>query len=627
MTKACKHSRLALAALAVAFSHTHIGHAQPAPADLKASYGFLVGAREQGGALYAATASELRGRRLPLSFVDSAAYWGEHVCQGSAAVCGITDFYDVQSYTLRPDKNVAGDLQTERVNIHNGVNIYDGATWQIAVMVGRVRNGFAIPGGEDAYALVSNQNRLLQLGYSGDAKPAVPHQYRALTHANTFRYNGTIVEDPARAFVFRTLPRAWLSVDPLLDSLYDDWIKATGLPLTNSAYQRGKISWTDWKPISGENAWAFLIGPLQAAYLHYHVEQKKPFVPFRELAIQNALAILPTFAAMQSELGALYYAPQGTVANQGDDLVNPYEVAVENNFSLYAGLNILRQTLLATRANDKQLSPADQIKIRDALTLIDAMIKGGKLGANRSTQGLLSFFKNFAWRDGEFMQGGFANSPAVSASWRPRLHPKAVDVNTWGIAALGAAQIDEWFGFGAAFNNWQKTKGWGGYGVGKNLWGVGFSDLDGNGIDAAGNYRQGIMSAEWTAGAIAAVRNMLAYYGSFPKTAADYAVARGYVDSLRSDEQSMLAALGNLRGDRYASAGFPDTPKDFNKLITPAQGVYLYASKRYMIPFGWYANPLPSTCSTAWVVMLDNRFDPFNYGGKPAFTKTPQYPR
>lgn len=610
------------AMLTVIFCHTPIIHAEAVSrvptgkSELMASYGFLVGAREQGGALYTATAGELRGRRLPLSFVDSAAYWGEHVCQRSAAMCAITDFYDVQSYTLRPDKNAAGDLQTERVNIHNGVNIYDAATWQIAVMAGRVRNGFALPGGDDAYALVSNQNHLLKLGYSGDAKPAVPNQYRALTQGNTFRYNGSIVEEPGRAFVFRTLPRAWLAVDPLLDSRYGEWIAAKGLPLANSAYQRGKISWTDWKPISGENAWAFLIGPLQAAYLHYHLEQIKPFVPFRELAIQNALDILPTFAAMQSELGAIYYAPQGTVANQGDDLVNPYEVAIENNFSLYAGLNILRQTLLATRTHDKQLSPADQIKIRDALTLIDAMIKGGKLSANRSTQGLLAFFKNFAWRDGEFMQGGFANSPAVSASWRPRQHPKAVDVNTWGIAALGTKQIDEWFGFGAAFNNWQKTKEWGGYGVGKKLWGVGFSDLDGNGIDAQGNYRQGIMSAEWTAGAVNAVRNMIAFYGKTAKTASDYTEAQRYVAELRSDEQSMLKGLDNLRVDRYTEANFPGEPKDFGKFFAEKNGAYLYASKRYMIPFGWYANPLPSTCSTAWVVMLASGFDPFAYSGR-----------
>ena len=42
---------------------------------------------------------------------------------------------------------------------------------------------------------------------------------------------------------------------------------------------------------------------------------------------------------------------------------------------------------------------------------------------------------------------------------------------------------------------------------------------------------------------------------------------------------------------------------------------YLYASKRYFIPFGWNANPLPSTCSTSWVIMLQKHFNPFVLGG------------
>ena len=118
----------------------------------------------------------------------------------------------------------------------------------------------------------------------------------------------------------------------------------------------GKITWTDWKPITGENSWAFLIGPLQAAYLHYIVEQKRTFVPLEDSVVRNALALLPTFAAMQSPSGGMYYAPAGTVANQGDQLVDPYVVSVENNLSLYAGLTILRSTLLAIRTHATKLS-------------------------------------------------------------------------------------------------------------------------------------------------------------------------------------------------------------------------------------------------------------------------------
>jgi len=47
---------------------------------------------------------------------------------------------------------------------------------------------------------------------------------------------------------------------------------------------------------------------------------------------------------------------------------------------------------------------------------------------------------------------------------------------------------------------------------------VGYSDEDGNGRAADGRYREGILSAEWTAGAIVAVRNLLQTYRAVPAT-------------------------------------------------------------------------------------------------------------
>ena len=32
-------------------------------------------------------------------------------------------------------------------------------------------------------------------------------------------------------------------------------------------------------------------------------------------------------------------------------------------------------------------------------------------------------------------------------------------------------------------------------------------------------------------------------------------------------------------------------------------------------PWGWYANPIGATCSTAWAVMHDHDFNPFLLGG------------
>ncbi|WP_306549492.1 hypothetical protein [Desulfobulbus sp.] len=584
--------------------------------DLEASYRFLTSDRAAGGILYTATAGKLQGRRLPLSFYDSAAYWGEHVC--AAADCAVVDVYNPHTYTLTPAPSVAGDLQTERVNTHNGANIYDAAAWQIAVMLGRAINGLSAPTGEDVYALASNQNMLLREGHSGDSSHPTPNEIKAVTAGSVFVYNGQRVDDPRRAYSFRMTPRSWLSKDPFAGTPYSRHLTLANPPADNKEYQPGKVSWTDWKPITGENSWALLLGPLQAAALHYQIEKKSTFVPFHDPALGNALAMLPTFAAMQSSLGAVYYAPAGTVANQGDQLVDPYFVAVENNISLYAGLQVLQSVLQTTLRQEKGLSPTDRASIEAALQLSGAMIHGGNIGTPdkpRASDGLLAFFKNAAWRDGEFVQGGRADAPGAASRWQPSLETKAVDVNTWGIAALGGEQIDAWFGFGAGYRNWSQVKRWGGYGKGTTLWGVGFSDQDGNGIDPDGNFRQGVLSVEWTAGAVTMVRSLIAHYQAIADASPNYAQARQFVESLRQDEQSMLAAMETLRADTYASADFNGKPNNYNKLLPLSTKPYLYASKRYFIPFGWYANPLPSTCATAWMIMIKNNYNPFLPGG------------
>jgi hypothetical protein len=584
--------------------------------DLKNTYRFLVSDRKTNkGALYAGTAGDLNGAWLPLSFYDSPQYWGLYVCTGENFPCVVTDTYDSASFALKPEQNLAGDLQTERVNVHNGANIYDAATWQIAVMLGDVVNKFGNTTKQSGRELAQNQNRLLSMGYYGNAQKTDLHAIRAATQGETFIYNGQPLKRDLHAYAFRMIPRDWLSIDPLSGSIYAAWITAKELPALNTDYRRGKITWSDWKPVTGENAWAFLLGPLHAAYIHYVLHEHGTFVPYRDLAIQNALAILPTFAAMQSPIGAVYYAPAGTLSNQGKQLVNPHQVAIENNFSLYAGLKVLNETLRATLKNDGSLTNEDKAAINTAFNIIDVMIRGGTVGGNKRTEGLLAFFKTKAWRNGEFIQGGLANDPNQKLTWVPTVDPQAVDVITWGVAALGPKTIDEWFGAGAAYNSWQQLKTWGAYGVDKTLWGVGYSNQDGNGINLDGTYKQGVLSSEWTAGAINMLRSMIHYYKQ-AKTTANATQTDAYVAKLKEDELAMLAGVQRLRFDNYVKTQFPGKPQNYSRLITQSSGSYLYASKRYPIPFGWYANPIPSTCSTAWIIMLADDFDPFTYGGR-----------
>lgn len=572
--------------------------------ELQASYDFLVRERTAGGVLLDFSLGQARAQyQLPASYLDTHAYWGAYVCESSKAKCAVHDTYNSVTYELVPAAGPAGKLQVERVNAHNGANIYDAATWQIAVVLGAVKGRLRQSSPTSAYALASGLTEVLHQSARRDDANVAPGTKRAVTVGTSFVYNGAAISDDARAYAFRTLAPEWIARDPLMDSPHASWITAGNLPLTNPAYEAGRITWSDWKPITGENAWAFLIGPLHAAYLHHVVERKEAFIPFKDLSIQNALGVLPTFAAMQSAIGAIYYAPAGTIGNEGDGAVNPYQVSVENNFSVYAGLGLLRETLRASLKDQA----ADRARIEQALILIDTMIHGGEIGPGRKTKGLLSFFKDAAWREGGFVQGGLANDPRQRNDWMPTTSPKAVDVDTWGIAALGTKRIDAWFGDGAAFATWQRLKRWGGYGVGSTLGGVGYSDQDGNGVGENGAYRQGVLSAEWTAGAVNAVRNMIVHYAGNQK----------YLASLKADEAAMMAGLQDLRIDRYTSAAIPGKPDRYAKLVSVPTKPYLYASRRYHIPFGWYANPLPSTASTAWVIMLAYGYDPFGFGGAP----------
>lgn len=189
-----------------------------------------------------------------------------------------------------------------------------------------------------------------------------------------------------------------------------------------------------------------------------------------------------------------------------------------------------------------------------------------------------------------------------------------MDVSTWGVAVIGQPLLDNWFGFGASFRAWEKVKEWGGfYGQDGSIWGVGYSDQDANGI----------LSGEWTAGAINLVRVLIAQYKA-AQTSSKYTpeqqtLAQEYVEQLAQDEQSMVAGLETLRSDQYASEGAYDTvrPDNYSSLINlPSDNLaYIYASKRYMTPFGWQANPLPSTASTAWAVMVHYNYNPFTLGG------------
>ncbi|MCH9610706.1 MAG: hypothetical protein S4CHLAM81_05750 [Chlamydiales bacterium] len=583
-------------------------------AEAQKALNFLTDSSDKVGFTYKGTIGALDNLDLPLSYYSTADYWGKYVGTLPGNDLTVVDVYNGNDYTLTPDPtSPGGDLQVERVNVYNGTDIYDAACWQVALAV-CAKGGLKSLSGTNLFNMAANQDTLLKVGYDGNSSQVQPDANRATTQANgTFTYNGQRIQTPNNAYFFRMVTRNWLSTDPFLGTPYMKYVTAQGLP-PSSDYEAGKITWLDWKPITGENAWAFFIGPLQAAYLQEKTNGSH-YVPFASTAVQNAVGALFALRCMQSELGGIYYACKGSLGNQGDQPVNPYEVSVENNASALGGLKIFQQILNDELQYESDLTAEQKKQVEETLADIKTMIHGGTTPQGKQTAGLLSFFKNQAWdaNDGIFYQGGLANDPKESSDWVPTVEPKAVDVSTWGIAVLGQPLLDSWHGFGTAYKVWEDVKNWGGFfGPDKTIWGVGYSDKDGNG--SSGDYKKGIISAEWTAGAINLLRCLIVQYGESKEPQ-----AKQYVANLQKDHDNMFKHLMSLRSDQYPTAAAYNTtrPADYSNLVPIPKDklAFIYASKRYMIPFGWFANPLPSTTSTSWTLMLHFNYNPFKAGG------------
>lgn len=535
---------------------------------------------------------------LPLSYYSTAGYWGDYICnvwagQNSADCTVVVQDHAIgtPSYYRNGEGSPGAQLQLERVDATAGTDIYDAACWQIALALGASKglSDNTLPP-KMLFSLVANTTNRLSPSVQG---------IRAVMENFLYGYRGSI-DNASEAYAFRLVGNDFWAADPLWGNCrYGHYITFD----SSITDQIGSITWPDWKPITGENGWAFLIGPLQADYLQSTASTG--YIPFQSQSIQNALYVLYAFQQMQCTIGAFYYAPGGSEGNTGAIPIG--EISVENNFSCLAGLVIFKQVLETTLSKDSTLTAEDTSKIRLAINLICILIWGGKT-PDGQTDGLLKFLQTKAWNaaEGIFYQGG----TYVQGGWTPTSEPKAVDVDTWGLTVLGPESIDHWFGAGTAFTVWQNVKQWGSFSHNGQLWGVGYSDAD----------NHSIMSAEWTAGAINAVRCLMVYYQS---DAAKFA-------SLQADHDAMMTNILNLRTDKYLAAGFPNGIENpYFAYVNPPEGhlAFLYASKRYAIPFGWYANPIPSTTSTSWTIYLHYDYNPFQLGG--AYTSidwtTPTY--
>lgn len=419
----------------------------------------------------------------------------------------------------------------ERLITTYSVNIYDAATGQIAEM---------IMGDTD---LADQHTKRLLSGRSGKKGAGLD----SIRGAAGFTYNGKAVGNlpgqirPENTLIFRTLSDQYAQPDPL-----DGKKTADEMPNGNPVLRH-----EDWKPIVGEQPWATDLGPLQVAHKTHQGN-----IPLQSDEVKLALSILPALEALQSPIGGIYHAPEGTADK------DPREISNENQLSLVGGLRMLLEVL---EKNKDASGVAEHIRIVKKI-----------LNGEAGQPGIMDYLKNHAFnpRMGVFDQGGFLIDGLFKHT-----EDLAVDVQTWGIMVLGPGLIDEWFGEGAAYKMWKQVKERAGYFDEKGtLRGVGFTD----GHD--------ITSAEWGFGAVMAGRSLARHYEKAQQKWSQEAL------------QDSITLRNGIENDLRVT--FPD-----------GSVAYKYANKRYPIKFGWWANPIPSLAATSWAIMVDANFDPFILGG------------
>eukprot|EP01130_Rhizamoeba_saxonica_P004764 TRINITY_DN1935_c0_g1_i1.p1 TRINITY_DN1935_c0_g1~~TRINITY_DN1935_c0_g1_i1.p1 ORF type:complete len:540 (+),score=115.95 TRINITY_DN1935_c0_g1_i1:127-1620(+) len=315
------------------------------------------------------------------------------------------------------------------------------------------------------------------------------------------------------------------------------------------------FKWNSWTPILGENSWSRLTGVLQTVYL----QADRNFAKINEKDLHIAMDYIASLKQMMvPSVGGILYAPYNTYNSETDEGML---ISTENQASTLGGLMMLRDILIGKGINKNVL--------RDTETLI---------------KGLQKYLKDsYDPQKGYFVHGGSYDYTKNNYTSDPHLF--AVDCQTWTMSILGSKLIDSWFGQGTALNVWRKTKEIGGYGYnGTHVKGLGFDD----------NYikpkNEQIFSGEWTLGAV----NMLRIFANEDN---------GYDKNMLESEIS------------YMLDSIDDELTVFHSINGKKVESVKYANRRYWIPFGWFANPIPSTASTGWYALIDANYNPLYLGG------------
>eukprot|EP00759_Apiculatamorpha_spiralis_P050691 PhF_6_TR4865/c0_g1_i1/m.6824 len=500
------------------------------------------------------TNNRFPGGGLPLSYdVKPTFYWKNVTKDGTL----LPKWYTTPTYvpqcnnSMIPPKDMnAYAFETEQLITALGLDIYDGATWCIAMTL----SGHAA----DCQGFLENNlalHKTLQFNdIRGDAacngiiSKGQCQDPQGTGHCGFCYGDNGVSLDSDHALFFREICDIW-SVQNTVD-LRCPWMNTTW-------------TWNSYDPVLGENAWAQLIAPM--FYLYNTTNGGQQPVPDSSLELIMAAnfvsTALPSIQAGNS--GAFYYGPHNMWSMDGSD--SGYSISTENQASLLAGLKGFLKIL--------QLNPSSQYQ--SLVPQVQGYVQGLKkylLGAYNKTLGY-------------FVQGALYNATTQTLIYNATA-PFATDCQTWVSTVLGSDLIDTTLGAGTTLNLWQTTKAIAGYGLQFGMVkGVGYSN----------KYISGqVFSGEWSLGAMNWLK-LLIHNSSY--TNDQKAFLQTELTYMRNCIESELVVSYPVQqgSDPYPSV--------------------LYANVRYWIPFGWYANAIPSLSSTAWTVFYDLNVNPLMIDG------------
>ena len=491
----------------------------------------------------------------------------------------------------------SNDATLERVLMAWGTNAYDAASWAVALSAASRCQPFSREEKADFTGAVNAYLKfLVTASYPGGLQ-----SYRAFDVNGALRWSygesgldaayGTDAQgnplDDRNAYYWQYAPTRWQNPDPHWDPL---------------AVPGAVMNWPGWSVITGEEAWAAFLAPMQVAYNQHPGPgwAANPEPLNAPALVENACRSLHAVELMRNSVtGGLY---RNVRPPNSPEAERWFDTSLENNWSMYAGLGFLERALV-----DLQGRPGGARLLKVDLEPCLASLRGIR-------KGMAAFFSNKAlvWHGkGEpfgdpaavnqafFLQGTTGRAGAavgVTGAF-------ATDVQTWGIAAILADRelertLEAVYGPHFLYDMFKAAIVLGGYyviegGRAPTLAGIGFNAQQPG--DPAGQ-----LSGEWTWGAVNAAMVL-----------ADFYREPGRADPARAAEllgyaRSMIAGV-----DRYASHYYnPQHLRDGLDWVG-----YLYSNRRQWIPWGWFANACPSTAATSWALRVNCGFNAFELGG------------